>query len=449
MDNSLNWNQLFEEHLRIKIQQIRQILEILQLESLIFDAGTPLRYFEDDQDAPFRTNPHFASLCPAEGPFHLLKVTRSDKPLLIYYSPDDFWEDHKSLPKAHWTDSFQIKEVKELSQRWAQLGSCAHSVFIGSDVRAALAQNVKSNCELTISRLNWFRRVKTEYEISCISKANEIASLAHHAAAECFLRGESEYNIHRRYLSELKQTDQELPYEAIVALNENSAILHYRGRNFEKNGHSFLIDAGATFSGYHSDITRTYIKPSDSHKEYQELLTQMVSAQKELCDGVKPGISYVDLHVEAHKKVYEMLKNFNFIQGLPYEEAFDQGVTQAFFPHGLGHFLGAQVHDVGGKQLDIQGNPIPVTKNGSQFRSLRFVGSLEEGMVLTVEPGFYFIPMLISKLYEKPSLVHHLKKERIEKFVKYGGIRIEDNVVVTHDGHDNLTRKFVKDIPAQ
>ena len=195
---------------------------------------------------------------------------------------------------------------------------------------------------------------------------------------------------------------------------------------------SFLIDAGANFNGYASDITRTY---SANNDEFQELIDAMDTAQQAMCDDVKPGVDYKDLHISAHRRIAQLLADFKFVN-LSAEEIMESGISGSFFPHGLGHYLGLQVHDVGGLQASEEGGEIP-RPDGRPY--LRLTRKLEVGHTLTIEPGLYFIEPLLASL-KSSDQAGHVNWDKIESFRRYGGIRVEDDVVVTTNGHENLTR---------
>src|SRR5690606_16108955 len=131
-------------------------------------------------------------------------------------------------------------------------------------------------------RLDFFRAYKTDYEIACLEQASAIAVRGHRAAAECFERGATEFELHQRYCTESRQRETELPYNAIVALDRHAAILHYQNldKSAPERGASFLIDAGAEFNGYASDITRTWAR---SAGEFRDLLASMETLQQSLC----------------------------------------------------------------------------------------------------------------------------------------------------------------------
>src|SRR5262249_11301007 len=182
---------------------------------------------------------------------------------------------------------------------------------------------------------------------------------AHRAAEGAFRRGESEYAINMAYLQAVHETETELPYSNIIALNQHGAVLHYTDLNRAPpaHAHSFLIDAGASFHGYAADVTRTYAGRGNGDGEFAALVDAVDGVQRGLAAKVRAGQSYPDLHLQAHHALAGILREHGFIR-MSAESAVESGVSSTFFPHGLGHLIGLQVHDVAGFQRDDSGGTI-------------------------------------------------------------------------------------------
>jgi Xaa-Pro dipeptidase len=266
-------------------------------------------------------------------------------------------------------------------------------------------------------------------------EANRIGARAHRAAEQAFRAGESEFGIQTAYLAAASQTEAELPYANIVCLNQHGAVLHYThfDRRPPAQRRSFLIDAGASQAGYASDITRTYA--AAGHMEFQALVDSVERAQQGFVAMVKAGQSYPGLHLHAHRVLAEVLREHGLIR-MSAESAVESGVSAAFFPHGLGHPIGLQVHDVAGFQRDENGGSMPRPEAHPYLRMTR---TLAPGMVVTIEPGLYFIDMLLEALRAK-TVAADIDWNKVEAFRPYGGIRIEDDVVCTEGAPENLTR---------
>jgi Xaa-Pro dipeptidase len=196
---------------------------------------------------------------------------------------------------------------------------------------------------------------------------------------------------------------------------------------------SLLIDAGAQLNGYYADVTRTYsAAPRD---DFAALIASMETLQQAVCREARSGVDFVALHLLAHRLLASVLREHGLVR-CGTDEALAAGITRVFLPHGLGHLLGLQVHDAGGRQTDPDGT-LRAPPEGHE--ALRLTRSLEPGFVVTIEPGLYFIPSLLRGLLERHEAL--VDRAKIERLVPFGGIRIEDDVEITADGHRNLTRE--------
>lgn len=430
---------LFTDHISNLQQQYDAIMAELSIDTLILDTGVLGYYYQDDQSFPFRSSHHFAHWCPLRGPEHLLKLKRGNKPKLLAVVPEDFWHEHKEIGDEYWTNLFDIEVHTSRQDAWSHIKALGGGSYLGPCDAEAEKHNLKKAPDGLLPRLNWNRSKKTDYEVTCLIEASRLGAIAHRAAEKAFISGGSELDIFNAYLQAISVTESELPYNAIICLNEKGAFLHYEAKRDDvKNGLSLLIDSGANYKGYASDITRTYAS-SAAPSEFKDLLESLNAMQSELVDQVRPGVSMGDLHYRSHEKLAEILLQHDLISGLSVQQSIEENVTKTFYPHGLGHMLGLLVHDVGGQQKDPEGNPCEKDPRMPKLRSLR---TLDVGHVITVEPGLYFIKALLDKEQESERSKYY-NWQLIEKLKPCGGIRIEDNVVVTTEGCRNLTRKFL------
>jgi Xaa-Pro dipeptidase len=411
--------------------------------AVIFSGALHYQYV-DDMPYPFKVNPHFKGWVPVtDNPNCFVIYTPGVKPKLLYYHPVDYWHKVAGLPSDEWTEKFEIVPIADLDEAKNHMPK-GRIAFIGEwDARFASWGELAPNPEAVLNSLHFDRAKKTEYEIECIRRANIRGARGHVAAERAFREGKSEYEIHLDYLPGADHTEDELPYGNIIALNENAAVLHYyhhnRPRTDEANLHSFLIDAGAQYNGYASDITRTYSRRND---EFRELIEAMDTAQLELVAACQPHTNYIDVHLLAHRKIAEILVRFGFVRDVDADGAVERRISSTFLPHGVGHLLGLQVHDVGGFMADRTGKTIPKPEGHPWLRLTRVV---EPGFVFTIEPGLYFIDSLLGELKESDN-AKFVNWGKVDGFRKYGGIRIEDNVLITEAGHENLTRAAFADV---
>jgi Xaa-Pro dipeptidase len=428
---------LYSQHVRIQSARTDAALAASGFDSLAIYAGRAPLYFLDDRPYPFTANPHFRAWLPLQDASDCWLVYRPGRrPRLLFLQPRDYWHKPPSTPQAFWTGHFDIETIREPGEARAHLAGLPKCAFIG-EWREELSDwgFAAVDPEPLLNRLHYARAIKTGYEIECMRRASAIAVRGHKAALEAFRAGASEYEIHMSYVRATELTESELPYESIVALNENAAVLHYqhKERQAPARRRSFLIDAGAQYHGYAADITRTY--PAATDDEFAALIARMERAQQELCAGVKAGVDYATLHLSAHVKIGNILHEAGIIK-IPGEEALATGLSGVFFPHGLGHLLGIQVHDVAGWNVSPEGERKP-SPDGHPY--LRLTRTLEPGFVVTIEPGLYFIETLLEDARSR-DYAKHIDWKRVEQFLPYGGIRIEDDVVCTTGEPENLTR---------
>ncbi len=409
------------------------------LDVAVVAAGTSRPYFLDDQSPPYRPNPHFAQwLAGAECPNSLLLVRRNGPVTLYFHQVEDYWH----LPPAT-PDLDDAVAVETFDSIDAMTTAVAREVerfnrtaFVGEvETPGSNLPFGEVNPPLLLNALHYGRARKTPFEIACMRRATEIAVAGHVAAVAAFRAGASEFEIHQAYLSASQQTESSLPYSSIVALNEHAGVLHYQhyDRNSPAVRKSFLIDAGGRYRGYAADVTRTYAAQSDA---FAALIDALDAEQLAIIDTIRAGMSYVDLHDAMHRSIAGILSNLGLVT-CSAEAAYQQRITDAFFPHGIGHLIGLQTHDVGGHLASPEGG---TRAPPERYPALRLTRAIETGQVFTVEPGIYFIPMLLRQL--RPSAAgNDVAWSEVDALMGHGGIRIEDNVLITEDGVENLTRE--------
>ncbi|NNF15714.1 MAG: Xaa-Pro dipeptidase [Gammaproteobacteria bacterium] len=429
--------ELFAGHVAVMLDRYDRALEHHKFDAAVVYSGSPHMQFLDDMAYPFKANPHFKCWAPlTQVPDSFIIYRPGEKPVLAYFQPDDYWHKPPDDPAGFWTAQFDIRILTEKDNA-RTLMPVGHKAFLGEwQERFSKWGKFSANPQGFIHELHYQRAWKTPYELACMAEASALGALGHRAAYLAFCEDTSEYDIHLAYCAACEHTDDQLPYDNIVALNQHAAILHYTYRDTAvipaPQRKSFLIDAGASYNGYASDITRTYSFKDDA---FAELIDQMDELQQIICDQVIPGASYPELHLDTHRAIGGLLHAAGVIT-MHGDEAAEAGLTSTFFPHGLGHYIGLQVHDVGGFMNDAGGERISPPQ-GHEF--LRLTRTVESDQVMTIEPGIYFIESLLNKLKDSP-LKSAVNWTQVEKFIPYGGIRIEDNVVATDNGPINLTR---------
>lgn len=410
------------------------------LTAVLLHSGSEQTYFHDDRHVTFQAFGHFNHWLPVNRPDQLLWLEPGHKPIYYQIVPDDFWYEQEVANAEWWAGQFEIVRLNSMAQLPALLDNKTFA-YLGENTALAAAWGVPpEHCNPAdlLAFLDFQRAIKSHYELEQLRAANRQGVLGHAAARRAFLDGGTEYEIHMAFLQACTMLEEESPYTNIVALNEKAAILHYQYKRRAHAGSSrvLLIDAGCRVNRYGSDITRTWTRDT-VHPVFQSLVTGVQDLERRLVDAVAPGKAYQELQTLALRGVADLLVEHDICRGAA-ETLVEQGIPQWFMPHGVGHLLGLQVHDVGGHQRDEDGARLPPPEESPMLRNTR---TMAENMVFTIEPGLYFIPLILeSKRHLEAG--KSLDWTLIDELYPCGGIRIEDNIRVMSDGAENLTRQF-------
>ncbi len=411
------------------------------LDGVVIHSGAALSKSSfDDQSFPLVVVPAFRHWLPLVVENCALWVRAGHKPTLFLNVERSYWEGPPEPEGDHFWASFDVVEVRSAADiRAALRPHIGGLAFIGDDRRFAASLGFADD-RITpgalVKDLDTTRVHKSAYEVACHREANKRAAVGHTAAIDAFTSGaHSELDLHLLYLKETTQDDADTPYKGIVAKDEHAATLHHVAYSRRRDaGRTLLVDAGAACFGYQSDITRTVVKGEGAAADtFRALVAAIDALQHELVASVRPGRQYQELHDEAHRLLGVALKRTGIAAADVSAEALVAlGTTRKLFPHGLGHSLGVVTHDVGCKLVAPR----------SENPYLRNTSTIEVGQVFTVEPGCYFIPQLLEEVRALPH-GGGLHDDVVRALVPFGGVRIEDNIHVTVDGPDNLTRPFL------
>jgi Xaa-Pro dipeptidase len=435
LESSLNAT--FGPHLEAICRRTAEALKTCGYGALLVHSGSPVMIFEDDQPHSFQVNAPFKVWVPlADVPDSFVYFEPGSRPKLLFHSPSDYWYQPPALPQGYWTRHFDIMPVADREAARKALPKIASTTAYIGTVFAELAGwgMAAVNPPDLMRRLDFVRAAKTPYELQCMREASRLGALGHYAAARAFREGATEFETELAFLRACGLREQELPYNPIIAFNSGGAVLHYQvlATKSPAQRHSMLIDAGAEFAGYASDITRTH---SYHDADFSALIHSMDGLQQTLCAGIHAGVDWREVHIRAHQLIATLLRDADITSCTP-EEAVATGVSSVFLPHGIGHLLGLQVHDVGGFMLAPEGGDIP-RPPGHPF--LRLTRVLHEGFVVTMEPGIYFNEQLLGAA-QSDARGASINWQRVDALRKFGGIRVEDNLAVTAGGCENLTR---------
>ena len=426
----MTFAETFPAHIEYLQRGVEAALAAHGFDALVLCSGTAAQKNRfDDQYWPLCPTPAFSHWCPLVEADAYVVVRPGKRPRLVRTIVEDFWEAAAPPESEHFWSAFEVVDAKQ---------GLAADALPGGKVAVITRDQGTSppgtvNPPALIAALDLLRTKKTAYEIECLVEASRRAARGHKHLASLFGSGTpSELDLHLAYLTATEQDDTSAPYKGIVALGPHAAVLHYVSYTRERvtGETSLLVDAGAKCLGYGSDITRTYVRgASPAAKRFAELIAHVEALQQEIIRRIKPGLPYEDLHDDTHRLIAVALRELGIGRG-SVDELVERGVTRVLFPHGLGHSLGITVHDVGMKPRP----PRPDNK------FLRNTSVIEVDQVFTIEPGIYVIDPLLKPL-QSDARRDLLDWAAIADLRAFGGIRIEDNILVEKNGTRNLTRE--------
>ncbi|KAI8372777.1 peptidase M24, structural domain-containing protein [Radiomyces spectabilis] len=279
------------------------------------------------------------------------------------------------------------------------------------------------------------RCVKADWEVEVIRQANKISSDAHVKLMQTVKQGMNEQELYALFLYEsVRHGALFQSYYPIVGVGMNAATLHYNKNNavMKEATDMVLVDAGAEYRCYASDITRAFPVGGKFSEEAKVIYSIVLDMQKACLAKCKAGVAWEDIHNTATEVACDGLLKAGILVGSK-QDILANHVVAAFFPHGVGHMLGLDVHDVGGYPEGVERIDAP------GIRNLRMRRTLAKGHVVTVEPGVYFCDFLIDPVLKAAETGKYINQDMLNKYKSVGGVRIEDNILITEDGHINLT----------
>ena len=315
---------------------------------------------------------------------------------------------------------------------WLDSGDRAtRAVWLGSPPAGAPAPGALT--ERLRLQLSAVRRPKDAVELERMRVAQQATKHAFATASALIADGLTERQLQIEFeAAAFRHGGTAMGYDTIVGSGPNAAVLHFMptGRVMRR-GELVLIDAGAEQLGYVSDITRTFCVGGVFDETQQELHAVVHAAQRAAIDRVTPGVEWRDVHRTAALAIADGLSAAGILRGRP-ESLVESGAVGLFFPHGIGHLVGLGVRDAGEPLYERRDEPRP-------YPNLRVDLPLEPGMVVTVEPGVYFVPALLQDPERRARHRAEVDWPRVDRMLGFGGIRIEDNLLVTAGGHEIIT----------
>jgi len=423
---------------------------------VLVQGGTHNHRADTDHEILFRqeSNFHFLFGVAMEDCYGTIDLKTGESTLLVPFLDDSYrvWfgtiPSNEELRAKYCVD--KVIYTKDIAQHVKSIDPQVLYVYggVNSDSgmsgKAAFFEGMcayRQDTGLLRTSLEETRVVKSPQEIEIIRYANRISSAAHKEVMRQCKPGMMEYQLeaifcHHAYMHGGMRL---LAYSAICGSGPNSAVLHYGhggapNDRLMQEGELVLNDMGGEYYCYASDITCSY-PVSGVFTDTQKQVYEAVLEAKDIVNSlIKPGVSWVAMHEKVEEVLAKHLIGMGLLKG-DLKEVIECGLPAVFMPHGLGHNLGLETHDVGGYPR----GSVRATRSG--LKSLRNVRPLKEGMVLTNEPGCYFIESEITNALNNPAMAKHMDGERLLRLVAegFGGVRLEDNLLVTKDGCEIFT----------
>lgn len=418
--------------------------------------GGPTRYeYDTDRELLFMQESFFQWAFGVKEPdcFGAIEVGSGRSWLFVPRLPESYavWMG-RIHPPQHFRELYEVDEVRHVDELPAVLAQLdprplhllsGKNSDSGSLAKPAACDGLE-RFERDLARLYpamvECRLIKSDEEIELLRYVNRVTCAAHEDVMRAIRPGMSEYQLEALFLHQVYARGgcRLSAYTCICGCGPNSSVLHYGHAGAPNDrvlgeGDLFLNDSGAEYHGYAADVTCTFPVngrfTADQRAVYETVLQANLAVQA----AMKPGVPWPDMHRLAERVIAERLRAAGLLRGTT-EELMQAHVPALFMPHGLGHLMGLDVHDVGGWPEGLQRIDEP------GIRSLRCGRRLEAGMVITVEPGVYFIDALLEPALADPRYRPYLVPDVIARFRRFGGVRIEDDVLVTATGAENLTR---------
>jgi len=422
---------------------------------VLIQGGKFKNRYSSDNEPIFRQEPYFQYLFGVKEPdfFGMIDIHNNKSYLFIPRLPESYaWWMGKILPPSHFKELYEVDEaryVDELEKVLAEelkvsliytlKGKDADSGNWSKEAKFPGIEKFTINNTLLFPHIVECRVFKTEEELKLLRYVNKITSEAHTMVMKKTRpnMGEHQAEAIFRYETYYQGGCRNMAYTCICASGENGSVLHYghaAAPNSKelKDGEMVVFDMGTEYHCYVSDITRSFPVNGKFTADQKIIYETVLAAQETVMKTMKPGVSWPDMHRLANRVICEELKKHGLLKG-EVDDMMKNHIGALFMPHGLGHFMGIETHDCGGYPEGIE----KIQEPG--LRSLRSGRILQPNMVITVEPGIYFIEAILEPAFKDSSKNQFLNVERIKEFMNFGGVRIEDDVIITQLGIENMT----------
>ncbi|KAI5457834.1 hypothetical protein BGZ63DRAFT_364201 [Mariannaea sp. PMI_226] len=458
-----------------KLHARKVAAELGVTDGLIYLPGEPTRLYEDsDQSPPFKQRRYFYYLSGANFPDCAVTYEIANDRLTLwipYVEPRQVLWYGATPTAAESMRRYDVDDVRYTTQLsrflHGQLRPTTTLYILHPDQVPKLADRPRGQTHIDYSKLrpamDQARVVKTDFEVELIRRAAAISSAAHRAVAENLLSMNNEQDIEALFLAECTSRGAHAQaYPIIAGSGSNASTLHYDANDQPlSNKQLIVVDAGCEWSCYASDITRTLPISGSFTPEAEAIYSIVQRMQDECIKRIKPGCVYYSLHLLASDVAIRGLLKLGILRGR-FDDIQQAGTIAAFFPHGLGHHVGLEVHDVtGAERLLLRESGVRIEggkremMSPSTLHNMRRMASapppyhgrqaLQPNMIVTVEPGIYFCrPFIEGYFLSNATHAKFIDSDVLEAYYDVGGVRIEDDILVTKDGYENLSSEAPK-----
>jgi len=454
-------NKMFKQNRERICAQLNRNWDVPRRSIILLQGGDQKQHYDSDSDIDFQQEAYFMWLFGVmEADFYgAIYVDTCSTVLFMPRLPASYatWMGELKTPeyfKARYGVDM-VLYTDEISNTLEQLRPSELLIMKGtnSDSKHEFKEpefvgmnNFEVDKEILYDELAECRVIKSHEEMKVMRYVNTMSGKAHKKVMRMMKPGRMEYEGEAtfKHYSYMKGGMRFTGYTCICASGPNSAVLHY-GHAGEPNnrmvqeGDMMLFDMGAEYAGYTADLTVSFPATGKFTSNQKFVYRTCLKANRAVIAAMKPGVSWPSMHRLAEEVILkEFLEEGLLFGTLEDLKAVYMGAV--FMPHGLGHLIGLNVHDVGG----YVNAPPRIQEPG--IENLRTARTLLEGMVITVEPGVYFGDALLEAAYNNPDQAQYMNKERIEEFRGSGGVRIEDGVAVTWDGTELLSNNLPRTV---
>ncbi|KAH8318825.1 hypothetical protein KR074_007311 [Drosophila pseudoananassae] len=466
---------LFRDNRQRSVQAILQrIAGGLKFDSgnllVLLEGGKDKSLYNTDVDYVFRQESYFQYLFGVKEPGFYAIITIDVKSggyktvLFVPRLPEEYgtWMGDLLTPKD-FKDMYEVDEVFYVDELNDYLERAAPKLILtlsGTNSDSGLTlqppefdgkEKYVTDCDLLYPVLSECRVIKSPAEIEVLRYVAKVSSDAHIKVMKFMRPGRMEFEGESLFLHHSYSVGgcRHASYTCICGSGTNSSILHYghAGAPNSKpvqDGELCLFDMGANYCGYAADITCTFPANGKFTADQKFIYNAVLAARNAVMETARDGVSWVDMHKLAGRVLLQKLKDGGMVTG-DVEEMLEAGVSGYFQPHGLGHLIGLDVHDVGG-YLPAE----PKRPSEPWLSKLRFARILKAGMYVTIEPGCYFITWLMDQALANPDIAKYINVDIFNRFRGFGGVRIEDDVLITATGTENfaIVPRTVEEIEA-